>query len=116
MRKEKLLFQNRNGAFVHSNDFQSARYLRVSDSNYKNLPLLYETPGDCCGCTACYSACPKSGDKREIVVNGISLETTGAITMMQDKEGFLYPVVDAEACIKCKKCMTVCAFQRAKKQ
>lgn len=32
---------------------------------------------DCCGCTACYNACPKK-----------------AIAMQADQEGFLYPVID----------------------
>lgn len=45
----------------------------------------------CTGCTACAHACPVS-----------------AITMEYNKEGFLYPVVDKENCIKCKKCLDVC--------
>lgn len=46
---------------------------------------------DCCGCTACQSACPRQ-----------------CITMRPDKEGFLYPVVDAAACIDCGLCLKVC--------
>ena len=37
---------------------------------------------DCCGCSACMNICPKK-----------------CITMIKDKEGFLYPVVDEEKCI-----------------
>lgn len=45
----------------------------------------------CSGCSACATACP-----------------TQCITMTEDKEGFLYPQVSQELCIKCKKCITVC--------
>ena len=46
---------------------------------------------NCCGCTACYNACPKS-----------------AIKMVPDEEGFAYPVVDKELCIECGLCERVC--------
>lgn len=46
---------------------------------------------DCCGCTACVNACPKS-----------------CIEMVEDLEGFLYPVVHEEECIKCNICEKVC--------
>lgn len=45
----------------------------------------------CCGCTACISVCPK-----------------GYISMSEDKEGFLYPVVDSVKCIDCGLCEKVC--------
>ena len=45
----------------------------------------------CCGCTACVSVCPK-----------------GCISMSEDKEGFLYPVVDSVKCIDCGLCEKVC--------
>lgn len=45
----------------------------------------------CCGCTACYSVCPKN-----------------AIKMVRDNEGFLYPKVDKEKCINCGMCKKVC--------
>lgn len=63
------------------------------DSN-KNLPNLCDDKKACCGCTACYSVCP-----------------VGAISMEEDSEGFLYPKVDEEKCIKCHKCESVCAFK-----
>lgn len=47
----------------------------------------------CCGCTACYSICPKD-----------------AITMQPDAMGFLYPVVDHSKCVDCGLCEKVCAF------
>lgn len=46
---------------------------------------------DCCGCTACANACPKS-----------------CIEMIEDSEGFLYPVVHEDKCIKCNACEKVC--------
>lgn len=46
---------------------------------------------DCCGCTACVWACPKS-----------------CITMTADKEGFLYPSIDEKECVHCRKCQQVC--------
>jgi len=45
----------------------------------------------CCGCNACAQRCPKS-----------------CIVMQEDKEGFLYPVVDKEQCIGCGLCEKVC--------
>lgn len=47
--------------------------------------------GNCCGCTACYSACPVQ-----------------AIAMQMDNEGFLYPQIDKNKCISCGKCVKVC--------
>ncbi len=46
----------------------------------------------CCGCTACVSICPKQ-----------------CITMREDEEGFLYPVVDSSHCIDCNLCKKVCS-------
>lgn len=47
----------------------------------------------CCGCTACYSICPK-----------------GCVSMQYDDEGFLYPVVDTNACVNCHICERVCPY------
>lgn len=46
---------------------------------------------DCCGCHACYNACPVQ-----------------TIEMQSDEEGFLYPVVQEEKCIQCGQCQKVC--------
>lgn len=64
----------------------------------KEIPILYERKQDCCGCSACYAICPKS-----------------AIKMVEDEEGFEYPVVDAENCIRCYMCLKVCPIKEAKK-
>ena len=46
---------------------------------------------DCCGCAACVQRCPKH-----------------CISMKEDSEGFLYPVVDEGMCIDCGLCEKVC--------
>lgn len=46
---------------------------------------------DCCGCEACRQVCPKD-----------------CISMIEDKEGFLYPKVDESKCIGCNVCDSVC--------
>lgn len=46
---------------------------------------------DCCGCHACFNACPK-----------------GAITMEEDDKGFRYPKIDSKKCIGCGLCKRVC--------
>ena len=45
----------------------------------------------CCGCSACLNICPKQ-----------------CISMQKDREGFLYPVIDASLCINCNLCKEVC--------
>lgn len=63
----------------------------------KPIPVLYVIKQDCCGCSACYSICPKS-----------------AITMQPDEEGFDYPVVNLNLCVRCYMCMKVCPIKAAK--
>ena len=46
---------------------------------------------NCCGCAACVQRCPKQ-----------------CIRLEEDSEGFLYPQVDEETCIKCGLCEKVC--------
>ena len=45
----------------------------------------------CCGCSACVQRCPKQ-----------------CIRLEEDTEGFLYPRVNEETCIKCGLCEKVC--------
>lgn len=45
----------------------------------------------CCGCGACALACPKH-----------------SITMKEDKEGFLYPIINDKDCIQCSICVKKC--------
>ena len=48
----------------------------------------------CTGCGACASGCPK-----------------GAIHMLPDREGFLYPTV-TDACIQCGHCAHICPVRK----
>lgn len=57
---------------------------------------LYSDKEKCCGCQACIARCPKS-----------------AISMVDDNEGFLYPLIDKGKCIECGLCKTACVFQNA---
>lgn len=45
----------------------------------------------CTGCTSCMNTCPQK-----------------AITMCEDEEGFLYPIVNKELCVACGLCSKVC--------
>lgn len=60
----------------------------------KNYPVLYTHKYECCGCSACYAICPKN-----------------AISMKEDDEGFLYPIVYEKKCIKCHLCLSVCPLK-----
>ncbi len=60
----------------------------------KQIPVLFVNQENCCGCSACFAICP-----------------VNAITMLPDEEGFLYPVVDEGICIRCYRCLSVCAYK-----
>lgn len=61
--------------------------------------IVIEDKRDCCGCSACASACPKQ-----------------CISMQEDAEGFLYPRVDKERCIDCSLCEKVCPIIQVKSE
>lgn len=54
---------------------------------------LNKNKNDCCGCGACFAACP-----------------VHAINMIPDEEGFLYPSINEKTCIDCGLCSRVCSF------
>lgn len=54
---------------------------------------------ECTGCYACYNVCP-----------------VNAITMVEDKEGFKYPKVDKDICIKCGLCKKTCPLLNEEKK
>lgn len=45
----------------------------------------------CCGCSSCVQRCPKQ-----------------CISMKEDEQGFLYPIIDTLSCIDCGLCEKVC--------
>ena len=130
---EELLYQNLEGQYLCDRlqpllknggdvvEHSGTRYINVKESrNNKPLPDLYEYKELCCGCSACFAICPMSSIESNILVKYKFLKSsireesfkyTGAITMLPDEEGFLYPVVDAEKCIRCYKCLSVCPYK-----
>ncbi len=56
---------------------------------------MLNIPKNCCGCSACASACVKN-----------------CIEMLPNKEGFLYPVIDTKHCIDCGQCKLACPISR----
>ena len=58
-----------------------------------NMPQL-AAHDRCTGCGACSSGCPK-----------------GAIRMVPDREGFLYPEI-TDGCVQCGHCAHVCPVQK----
>lgn len=63
------------------------------------MMMLKGDPGKCCGCSACYAACPH-----------------GAIVMRPDSLGFMYPHVDQAKCTDCGICRRVCQFRSHEKK
>lgn len=53
--------------------------------------MIKANRADCSGCTACANICPKN-----------------AIEMTRDAEGFAYPKINPELCIKCGRCDATC--------
>lgn len=53
--------------------------------------IRIEDKSQCCGCSACMQRCPKQ-----------------CISMEEDDEGFLYPIVNKEQCVNCGLCEKVC--------
>ncbi len=73
--------------------------MQTSPGQDKELPVLFEKRKNCCGCSACYAVCPAR-----------------AIRMQPNKAGFSYPVIDKQKCIRCYKCLSVCAFKTDQKK
>lgn len=53
--------------------------------------MIKNNRADCCGCESCANICPKH-----------------AIEMIRDSEGFAYPKINPELCIKCGRCDATC--------
>lgn len=59
---------------------------------------LVKSPKECCGCGACALLCPK-----------------GAVTMQENREGFLYPKIEKYLCIDCGSCLRACGFRNGER-
>lgn len=60
----------------------------------RDLPILYKSKEECCGCAACLAICPKE-----------------AISIIEDEEGFAYPKIDENKCVRCYQCISVCPMK-----
>ena len=58
----------------------------------QNKYLESKIKRDCNGCGICSLVCP-----------------VHAIDMIEDNEGFLYPKINEEKCIKCNRCKNICS-------
>lgn len=67
----------------------------MKDNNFlKKRMITIINKSDCCGCWGCENICPRK-----------------CISMIEDNEGFRYPVVDVENCIDCGLCEKVCPIK-----
>lgn len=57
--------------------------------------VLFDNRINCCGCWACSNICPN-----------------GAITMQTDKQGFYFPQINNEKCVKCGLCLKTCPIKK----
>lgn len=58
------------------------------------MRAVFDEKKYCCGCSACFSVCPKN-----------------AIAMQEDTEGFVFPQINQKLCVECGLCRKICNFQ-----
>lgn len=85
----------------------------VKSDRKKALPILFNNKEECCGCSACYAICQMSRSKyiQDKSLNAEKIKKGGAITMLPDEKGFLYPVINPKYCVQCYKCVNICSFK-----
>lgn len=59
----------------------------------ENIPVLFGSVRDCCGCGACAAACRR-----------------GSIEMREDARGFVFPEIDVSSCVGCGACVKACGL------
>ena len=62
-----------------------------------NCFTILDDMTECCGCFACFNACPKR-----------------CIIKTSDERGFLYPMIEYNKCLYCKNCIKVCPIRNEK--
>lgn len=90
---EKIDYSKESLAFLSMKD-KSLHFLKnnISNSELKEQRAINVADNkNCSGCHACVSICPKK-----------------CIDMISDEEGFLYPLVNHDKCIKCGLCIKHC--------
>ncbi|MBO6294020.1 MAG: Coenzyme F420 hydrogenase/dehydrogenase, beta subunit C-terminal domain [Selenomonas sp.] len=70
---------------------KQARSAEKGSVNLSNTVMQVAEAGNCTGCSACASVCPKN-----------------AITIRENQNGFLQPEIDEEKCVNCGICLTKC--------
>lgn len=90
-------FEGANAVLRNERDAFNA-YIDTCLSQREMAP--YKLPDEACtGCMSCASACPKK-----------------CLEMIKDKEGFLRPVLNADECINCGKCVHSCPVLSCEKK
>ena len=74
--------------------FVGATCQSCKEASDVEIPKLFNSAKECCGCTACMALCPQ-----------------GAIEMRVDSKGFAYPHIVSNLCTGCMKCISSCSFQ-----
>ena len=74
--------------------FVGATCQSCKEASGVEIPKLFNSAKECCGCTACMTLCPQ-----------------GAIEMRADSKGFAYPHIISNLCTGCIKCISSCSFQ-----
>ncbi|WP_051205860.1 Coenzyme F420 hydrogenase/dehydrogenase, beta subunit C-terminal domain [Butyrivibrio sp. FC2001] len=76
--------------------YSKTSLFQPKDKTTGKAPVLYTEKDKCCGCYACVNTCPK-----------------GIISMREDQEGFMYPVIDKNLCVGCNSCIKVCPINNS---